>query len=277
MLLMISIKSLLMYLIINGSLLMLSFLHWSIINFTQSPFVKILSFFLRNILLLKVANLIMYYNNINTYEKKSVCVKYSEYFKYFLYLSFASGVEYAVINYVHNLGSIEKYTYFDILIDLIMFVPVSFIFELIFDLVHYWSHRLLHSNPLLYQYIHKTHHTHINITPIITYVQHPLDLVLSNVIPSIVAIKLTEQIFSIQMSLFLLMCIMMYKTYIEILGHTDIKTKRTGSFVQFVWITRLLDIQLFSKHHLIHHSHVMYNFSKRFSLWDKLFGTFKNE
>lgn len=222
----------------------------------------------------------MYYNNRNNYDtciKKTQNIGYSEHIKHFLYLSFASVTEYAVINYVHNSELIENICHLDVLSDLIMFVPVSFAFELIFDLVHYWAHRLLHSNPVLYKYIHKTHHTHVNITPIITYVQHPIDLFLSNVIPSIVAIKLTETIFSIKISLFLLTCIMMYKTYIEILGHTDIKTKKTGSFVQFVWITRFLDIQLFSKHHLIHHSHVMYNFSKRFSLWDKLFRTFKNE
>lgn len=275
---MISIKSLLTYFIINGGLITLSFLHYLILSLKINVLSKILSFFVKNIILLSISNAIIFYNknnniknNTNKNNNNNKNNNYLTYFKNFLYLSIATIIEYYVFNYYNNLSHKPN-----ILHDLFIFIPVSFIFEIIFDFFHYWSHRLLHSHSLLYQYIHKTHHAHVDVTPIDTFVQHPLDLILSNAIPSMLALNITKKIFGIEISLFLLTIMMMYKSYIELLGHSDIDTKKTSSFVQFIWITRLLNISLFSKDHLIHHSHVMYNFSKRFSLWDKLFGTFKS-
>jgi sterol desaturase/sphingolipid hydroxylase (fatty acid hydroxylase superfamily) len=67
---------------------------------------------------------------------------------------------------------------------------------------------------------------------------------------------------------------MIYKTFIEVSGHLG-KSIKGGSFSQFVWLPKWLDIQMHSDDHYEHHVHSTCNFSKRFTLWDKIFGTYK--
>jgi sterol desaturase/sphingolipid hydroxylase (fatty acid hydroxylase superfamily) len=66
---------------------------------------------------------------------------------------------------------------------------------------------------------------------------------------------------------------MTYKTYIEIAGHCG-KEINTPSFPQFIWIPRFFDMELYTANHDLHHSSNNCNYSKRFSLWDKVFGTY---
>ena len=40
----------------------------------------------------------------------------------------------------------------------IIFVLQSFIFELLFDFFHYWSHRFMHQNLFIYRQLHSDHH-----------------------------------------------------------------------------------------------------------------------
>jgi sterol desaturase/sphingolipid hydroxylase (fatty acid hydroxylase superfamily) len=49
----------------------------------------------------------------------------------------------------------------------------------------------------------------------------------------------------------------------------------SGSFSQCVWIPRAFNISLYTEDHTLHHSNNNCNYSKRFSLWDKAFGTYK--
>jgi sterol desaturase/sphingolipid hydroxylase (fatty acid hydroxylase superfamily) len=70
--------------------------------------------------------------------------------------------------------------------------------------------------------------------------------------------------------------ISIYKTAVEIAGHTGKKSYPTSSFPQFPWITKSLNIELYTEDHDSHHRFFKYNYSKRFSLWDKVFGTYKN-
>jgi len=37
-------------------------------------------------------------------------------------------------------------------------VPYVFVYVLLFDAYYYWGHRLCHAHPLLYRWVHKTHH-----------------------------------------------------------------------------------------------------------------------
>jgi len=80
----------------------------------------------------------------------------------------------------------------------------------------------------------------------------------------------------IQPSFFQFILISTYKVFIEISGHLGKKINST-SFTQCMWIHKLLSIELKVEHHDLHHTLNNCNYAKRFSLWDKIFGTFKDE
>jgi sterol desaturase/sphingolipid hydroxylase (fatty acid hydroxylase superfamily) len=166
---------------------------------------------------------------------------------------------------------ISNYTFVqssNMYVDLIYFIPTSFLFELVFDLFHYISHRILH-HQLLYKYIHKKHHKFPHPSTIITFYQHPIDIILTNSVPIILTLLVIPKI-----SLFQLNLIITYKTYGEICGHLSKKCYPSSSFCQFIWLPKLLNIELYTEEHDLHHSLNNCNFSKRFSLWDKMFETF---
>lgn len=151
--------------------------------------------------------------------------------------------------------------------EVIVFIPKSFIFELMFDLGHYITHRIAHSIPWIYMTIHKEHHQHILINPLTTYHQDGIDLLFTNTLPLLFAscIIPTSRLF---------VCIMMwYKTILEVGGHLG-KVTKANSFPQCIWLPRWLSIELKSEDHNYHHRNPLKNFSKRFSIWDKVFGTF---
>lgn len=66
-----------------------------------------------------------------------------------------------------------------------------------------------------------------------------------------------------------------YLKYQEISGHNGHTTYPTSCFGQCIWLPRILNIELYSEDHYLHHSLNNCNYAKRFSLWDKLFNTYK--
>ena len=95
---------------------------------------------------------------------------------------------------------------------------------------------------------------------------------MSNVIPMILTINLMPQ-----MSYFMFSMIIVYKDYTEICGHAGKDTGKTSAFPQCMWIPKILNIELYTLDHDLHHTMNNCNYSKRFSLWDKVFGTFKRQ
>ena len=134
-------------------------------------------------------------------------------------------------------------------------------------LFHYLIHRLVH-NKQIYKYIHKKHHTHHKPQIITTYFQSPIDILLTNVLPAILTIYI------LGFSYYHLCLWLSYKLFIEIIGHSG-KKSRASSFVQFMWLPKWLNIELHNKDHDVHHSHFNCNYSKRFKLWDIIFGSYK--
>jgi sterol desaturase/sphingolipid hydroxylase (fatty acid hydroxylase superfamily) len=136
-----------------------------------------------------------------------------------------------------------------------------FFFELAVDFFHYWFHRLSHQMGSTW---HRVHHRHVRPHLINTFCHHPLDLVLLESIPTLLAYNL----FPLELS-----TAMVYKSFIEISGHSGKHLFPSSCFPTCVWLPRLLGIQLHSEDHALHHLTGTSNFSKRFSLWDKVFGT----
>jgi sterol desaturase/sphingolipid hydroxylase (fatty acid hydroxylase superfamily) len=160
--------------------------------------------------------------------------------------------------------------------DIIYLIPISFIFELIFDFFHYWSHRMLHEYPLLYRQFHKKHHQYQQPNVWITFHQHPMDLFFTNLCPTLITFWIMKR-YICDISLLQWKWINTYKTYIEICGHTGKDIPKTCGFPQCIWIPKILKIELYTKDHDRHHSENNCNYSKRFIIWDKIFRTFRNE
>jgi sterol desaturase/sphingolipid hydroxylase (fatty acid hydroxylase superfamily) len=155
------------------------------------------------------------------------------------------------------------------LYELISFIPLSFLFEVIFDFFHYCSHRLLH-NQYIYKYLHKKHHKFKHPTLITTFYQDPFDLIITNSIPTILSLYVV----SFPVTYFQFHVITVYKIFIEISGHLGKNSYPTSSFPQFIWFPKLINIELYSEDHELHHSLNNCNYAKRFSLWDKIFQTY---
>ena len=149
------------------------------------------------------------------------------------------------------------------------FPLISFIFEIIFDFFHYWTHRISHNNKYLYIYSHKSHHKFRHPISILTFYHNPLDLIITNSIPQYLTLLLFPYLSFFQFNI-----ILTYKTFIEISGHSGKKLYPSGSFTQFIWLPKLLNISLYTEDHDLHHDKSNYNYAKRFSLWDKVFGTY---
>ena len=160
-------------------------------------------------------------------------------------------------------GPPDSYLY-----DIATFIPRSFLFEILFDLFHYWTHRIAHTVPVIYRVIHKKHHEHHLIDINTTYHMGFFDVFLTVSLPFFLAASI------IPVSDYSIMILYWYKTIVELAGHVG---KEGGSsFPQFIWLPKYFGFELYSNDHNYHHMNGNCNFSKRFSLWDKVFGTYKN-
>lgn len=145
-----------------------------------------------------------------------------------------------------------------------------FFFEMIFDLVHYFFHRVAHSSRLIYVYVHKQHHEYAYPSAYTTFYMSPIDVFFSSSVPLLVASLVTAP------TLFELALYQNYLRYQEIGGHLGKQMRPTSSFPQFTWLPKWLGIELNTEDHDLHHSSLSCNFSKRFKLWDVVFGTFRS-
>jgi sterol desaturase/sphingolipid hydroxylase (fatty acid hydroxylase superfamily) len=154
--------------------------------------------------------------------------------------------------------------------NLLYFIPISFLYELLLDLCHYSAHRALHSVPALYKYIHKKHHSEHYIQVYTSFNHTMLDYFLTNTVPLAITsyiVPMSPHMFTIQFC---------YKVLVEIGGHSG-KFAKAGSFPQCIWLPLFFNIALSNVDHNEHHINPMVNFSKRFSIWDKLFGTYADK
>ena len=267
-------KSLKIYISINTVFLLLAYLQYKSILLTQyyNVLCKFLGLYLiyvtKNYFLIKFTDFITNKKNkINNDETKYPVESYKyEFHRYVLFNTLIESSTYFFI--IPKIINIEKVT--NIYIDLLGFIPISFFYEIIFDLFYYTIHRILH-NKILYRLIHKSHHKHNHPISILTFYQEPIEWLLVTTVPNLIPLYLLPQISYFQFNL-----ILVYKTALEIGGHCGKKVYPTTSFTQFPWLVKYLNIELYTEDHDLHHSLNNCNYGKRFSLWDKVFNTYKN-
>jgi sterol desaturase/sphingolipid hydroxylase (fatty acid hydroxylase superfamily) len=150
------------------------------------------------------------------------------------------------------------------------FVALSFAAEVLFDFAHYWMHRAAHWNRTLYRWVHKKHHRDPHPSAMSTFCMTPQDVLLTYSVPLVFCLAIVPME-GWDFELFI-----SYLLFQEICGHIGKRMAPTSSFVQCVWIPKALGrIELYTEDHDRHHTQPRCNFSKRFSLWDKLFGTYR--
>jgi sterol desaturase/sphingolipid hydroxylase (fatty acid hydroxylase superfamily) len=257
----------------NGLLLGLAFVQYKFTPHLQTFFEMYQLFLLRNYLLMNVIQYGSsnkpqihymieppqeeYIGEFTVHVFKTTCIETLTYY-------FANAV------FVFDDGIVGSSSSMYIIDNLFYFVPVSFAFEVVFDLFHYVTHRLSHEIKFLYLNVHKKHHTHTHPQAVLTYYHNPVDVIFTNSIPQILTLCVVPRPTRYQW-----IAILVYKSFIEISGHTGKALYPTGSFTQFVWLPRFFGIQLYAEDHDLHHTHSRCNYAKRFSLWDKLFGTYR--
>jgi Delta7-sterol 5-desaturase len=121
----------------------------------------------------------------------------------------------------------------------------------------YWMHRTLHTNKVLYKYIHALHHqykTPETLTPWASIAFHPLDGIL--------------QASPYEFVMFVLPC--------HYLSHLIL------IFFTAVWATYIHDAMDFNidpimgaKYHTVHHTHYIYNYGQVFTFCDRFWGTLR--
>lgn len=239
-------------------------------NFMNSMYASIifsLIYFIKNYLLVKLVDTV-------TQHKQDIhldeCSEFKESyrFEHTINIFVASVMESLTTIFITNKLQLYNHIHY---CDLLTFIPLSLCFELVFDFFHYWAHRMMHSNKLLYNSIHKKHHFYHHTKSIGTFHHHPIDLLITNVIPYMISLYI------VRLSLYQSSLMIIYKTIIEISGHTGKRLYPISSFPQLIWLPKFLGIELYSEDHSIHHTHYTYNYSKRFSIWDKMFGTYKEQ
>lgn len=148
---------------------------------------------------------------------------------------------------------IERYGYLYFTLSILIMI-------LIHDTYFYWTHRLMHL-PMLFKWIHKTHHHSHNPTPWTAFSFHPLEAVISvGIIPII--------IFLVPCHPFALFSFLSIMTLFNIMGHLGYETfpKRLTTNMLGKWKNT-------STNHNIHHQRSQYNFGLYFTFWDRVMHT----
>jgi Delta7-sterol 5-desaturase len=139
-------------------------------------------------------------------------------------------------------------------------IPAYILFA---DFIRYWSHRLMHTIPFLYNNIHYLHHRSVNVNPLSTLSMHPLDLLSGT--PWLLA----TNIFPVHISVVIAFANFYHLQNLHRhLGYDFLGERGMGGMIGRVIIS--------PRNHDLHHTEVGVNFGATLTLWDRLFGTLMN-
>lgn len=148
--------------------------------------------------------------------------------------------------------------------DFLIFMYTIPVMVMMGEFLFYISHRFMHSHPVIYRCIHKSHHEVTHPTDgwedIID--SHPIEIILLvlTLSPCLTLYLLPNRSIHVITIVF----VQVMNMFLAIVGHTR---------VDFTWT--LFGNEIFSSHfHAGHHAKFKYNYGANFSFFDKLFGTF---
>jgi sterol desaturase/sphingolipid hydroxylase (fatty acid hydroxylase superfamily) len=129
----------------------------------------------------------------------------------------------------------------------------------------YWLHRLMHKEMLLWR-VHRVHHADSEVDVSTSLRNHPLELLLTLPISALVIMAIGSPISAVVVCQAFLLAATIWQ-------HADIALpRRIDTLLALFFVTPKL--------HRLHHSPVRLvhdsNFGELFTVWDRLFGTFKD-
>ncbi len=128
------------------------------------------------------------------------------------------------------------------------------------DFFFYWGHKLSHEIPFLYKY-HKVHHENEELFSLAAEYTHPVDYVISILIPSAIPFILLGS----QAHCFMLLFWQVWKIFISSEGHCGFEFPFS--------LTRILPLVSGAGFHDFHHTMNAGNFSGSIYFWDTVVGT----
>lgn len=145
----------------------------------------------------------------------------------------------------------------------LIYLPISFVLCLVlFDTYFYWTHRLMHWQPL-FKYFHAGHHKSISPTPWAIYSFQPLEAVLqfTGVALMVIFVPLHPVV---------LLAFLSFDSLVNLAGHTGHEMVPQS----------LLQHPMFQgwntvAHHDNHHTNMKVNFGVFFNVWDRWMGTYQ--
>lgn len=126
--------------------------------------------------------------------------------------------------------------------------------------VYYWWHRVRHTSPFLWRWVHQVHHSPARIEIITSFYKHPIEILVNGVLSSTVlyiVVGLSPQVVAYTMLL---------NGLAELFYHWNVKTPH--------WVGYLFQRP---ESHCVHHQEDLhsYNFGD-LPIFDMMFGTFRN-
>jgi len=136
----------------------------------------------------------------------------------------------------------------------------QFYFCMLFeDFTHYWLHRFLHT-PWMYKHIHKIHHTYSAPFGLTAAYAHPIEVL-------ILGVATFSGPMIIRPHYFTFYCWVLFRQLDAVATHCGYDIPHPFGFLPFHGGTPAHDM---------HHKTFIFNYSSRFTHWDRLCGTFKD-
>lgn len=137
-------------------------------------------------------------------------------------------------------------------------VELGALFFLTYSFFNYWWHRLKHSNPIIWRYIHRFHHAPSKMEVALIFFKHPLEIVANSLLIYSVAWLLSLPIEAVAIGLLI-------EGVIETYHHANINTPK-----KMRWISLFIQTP---EMHLIHHQKGLHRYNYVTFLWDTVFKT----
>jgi len=149
------------------------------------------------------------------------------------------------------------------------------LFDVGLDLGFYTFHRTCHKHRQLYRWIHAEHHTDVakEYGQLVAHETYSISTIeaLSILGSYLVGFEMIGAI--LPYSLFDMACLVSWAHTVELLGHTELSWTPNGHPMRIV--AELCGLELKGAEHTMHHQKPLSNFSKRLTLFDRIFGTYE--